>query len=260
MERIRGISSIVGGLAVASASLLSNVNPAQAAALTGRVFVNPAVGGGVIFEGSGQTAPGGSPLTGFDFLPPENGGTGAVLELNASSNDTPPVTCPGGSNFCQYVGGVGTINDLSIGDLTSLPNDNFIVINKDGSVGGGTGVAFEFDLVDLAFPSYVESTLPDGTVSTTVSLAFEGIFTHVGDGSNDTSFGIANVSADFEGFNIAQTQALFDEDGEDFGPINYSISIRASANIPESSNIVGLLAFGLVGSAFVIGKRKKNLI
>ncbi|VEP14442.1 exported hypothetical protein [Hyella patelloides LEGE 07179] len=245
-------------LGVASVATLSGAGAAQAAALQGRVGINPpspTPGGeqtGVVFTGTGITvgdvdpnAPDPTrPLTDLDFVPPEGGGTGPVVELNANPFN-------GSNDFAAFVGQTGDIRDLPFADTVDLINNpipDFIVLDN----------AFSVTLTSLQFPEYTF----DGT-GTTVSLGVTGDFINLSDGSNDVSFGTGTFSVDFAGLSIAETRALFDEPGEtpdQFNPgtwsSNWVVEGEEHENIPEASNLLGLLAVGL-GGAFVLARKKK---
>lgn len=249
-------------LGIASLAALVGASSSQAAALDGRVGVNPFNEGGqpagLNIIGTGLTAPNGDPLTSFDFVPPEDPGlpsggtTGAVIELNANQRE-------GGRNdFAPFVADTGTIQDLSIEEIGAInagtPLDDFIL----------TPGAFSFQLAQVNFPVYT-----DTTEGTTVSVGVEGTFFNLSDGSNDASPGIGTFSVDFAGLDPDEVRALFDEPGElseDFSPTTYSSNFVATEEdvpppppgerVPEASNLLGLLVVGFGGATMLMRKSK----
>ena len=240
----------------ASVAVLFGAGAAEAAALQGRVGINPPspVGGepsGVVFTGTGITDPTGIPLADLDFVPPPEGGTGAVVELNANP-------LPSGENdFAPFIGQTGTINDITVNQLLAVGSGSTTIpgfINIPG--------AFDFTLTDVEFPVYTF----DGT-GTTVSIGVTGNFINLSDGSNDVSSGTGTFSVDFADLTIAETQALFDEPGEtpeEFNPGTWSSNLVATAEtpvtppvtpVPEASNMLGLLVIGL-GGATILARKK----
>ena len=245
-------------LGIASAAVLGGANAASAAALQGRVGINPPspVGGeqsGVILTGTGFNIPGTDlPATDFDFVPPEGGGTGAIVELNANPLPT------GENDFQPFVGFTGDIQDvtaLEINDVVTggdtIPN--FITIDD----------AFSVTLTDVEPSEYTF----DGS-GTTVSIGVTGDFINLSDGSNDISQGVGTFSVDFAGLTIAETQELFDEAGEipeGFTPGTWSSNFVVTAEedvtppgptpVPEASNLLGLLVIGLGGASMLVRKK-----
>ena len=245
-------------LGVASAAVLGGANAAEAAALQGRVGINPpspAEGeeSGVIFIGTGITVDNDEgqtvPLTNFDFVPPVEGGVGTVVELNANPLPT------GEDDFAPFVGQTGEILDLDAAALTpgDFPIEDFI--NIPG--------AFSASLTSVDFPVYSED---DG--GTTVAIGVGAQFINLSDGSGDVSTGVGTFSVDFAGLSIAETQALFDEDGEipeQFSPGTWSSNFVVTAEedvtppgptpVPEASNLLGLLVIGFGGASMLIRKK-----
>ena len=241
-------------LGAASAAILGGANAASAAALQGRVGINPpspAPGeqSGVIFIGTGITVDNDEgqtvPLTNFDFVPPVDGGVGTVVELNANPLPT------GENDFAPFVGQTGDILDFEAAALTpgDFPVEDFI--NLPG--------AFSVSLTSVDFPVYSED---DG--GTTVAIGVTGDFINLADGSNDVSQGVGTFSVDFAGLTIAETQALFDEPGEipeQFSPGTWSSNFVVTAQppgvtpVPEASNLLGLLVVGLGGASMLIRKK-----
>lgn len=239
-------------LGVASVAVLTGAGAAEAAALAGRVGINPPspVGGeetGVILIGTGETVPGSNvPATDFDWVPPVGGGTGDIVEINANPLDT------GENDFEPFIGFNGDIQDITNSQIlpiaagaTTLPN--FIVIPD----------AFSITLTGVAIPEYSF----DGS-GTTVSVGVNGDFINLSDGSNDVSQGVGTFSVDFAGLSIAETQALFDEPGEipeGFSPGTYSSNWVVEAEVPpvvpEASNLLGLLVVGLGGATMLARKK-----
>lgn len=246
-------------LGIASAAILGGANIAEAASLEGRVGINPpspepgGEGTGVVFTGTGITAPGtGVPLTDLDFVPPRNAGSdgvGPVVELNANPLPT------GENNFEPFIGFTGTIEDVTALELIAVATggaviEDFIVIPD----------AFSVTLTDVVeSPEY---TFDDG--GTTVSIGVDANFINLSDGSNDVSTGVGTFSVDFAGLSIAETQALFDEPGEvpeEFTPGTWSSNFIVTADdvppevVPEASNLLGLLVIGLSGASMLIRKK-----
>lgn len=254
-QNVSQISILAVGLTL---GLASNAN---AAALQGRVGVNPlnqgGVEAGVNLIGTGVIDPNGNPLTDFDFVPPEdgnpivNGGTtGAVIGLNANPSDTS--NPPGSNDFQPFVTEEGTIQDLTLAEIQAVNSgsalDEFILFPD----------AFSFQLEQVNFPEYTFDG--DGT---TVSIGVEGTFFNLSDGSNDASNGVGTFSVDFAGLEPDEVRELFDEPGElssQFNPTTYSSNFVATANnnnnvvVPEASNLLGLLVIGLSG--FAIARKK----
>ena len=257
-------------LGVVSIASLGVANSAEAAALQGRVGINPftapgsGVQAGVNIIGSGltlgdidPTATGEEatfPVTSFDFVPPENidtpatgGATGAVFELNANPEN-------GFNDFLPFVTETGTIQDLSLNEIIAVnsgtPLNDFIVVED----------AFSFQLTQINAPVYDF----DGS-GTTVSIGVVGNFFNLSDGSNDISNGLGTFSVDFAGETPESTRALFDEAGElpdGFTPATWSSNFVALApdvppeTTPEASNIIGLLVLGLGGASAIARKKK----
>lgn len=241
-------------LGIASAAVLGGANAASAAALQGRVGINPPnpdAGGatGVVFTGTGTDAPNGSPLTDLDFVPPRNAGSdgeGPVVELNANPLPT------GENDFAPFIGELGDIQDVTAAELVAIAGgdtlENFITIGNEFSV----------TLTDVEFPVY---TFDGG--GTTVSIGVEGDFINLSDGSGDVSQGVGTFSVDFAGLTIAETQELFDEPGEvpeEFTPgtwsSNFIVTADAPPAVPEASNLLGLLVIGLGGASMLARKKK----
>ena len=108
-------------LGIASAAaILGGANTAEAAALQGRVGINPpspvnGIGSGVILTGTGTDIPGTTlPATNFDFVPPVNGGTGAIVELNANALSS------GENDFVPFIGETGDILDISNNQILAI--------------------------------------------------------------------------------------------------------------------------------------------
>ena len=246
-------------LGIASAAaVLGGANAAEAAALQGRVGINPPspVGGeasGVILTGTGTNIPGTDlPATNFDFVPPVNGGTGAIVELNANALPT------GENDFAPFIGETGDIQDISNDQILAIASgatelDNFILISD----------AFSVTLTNVEASEYTF----DGS-GTTVSVGVAGDFINLSDGSGDVSTGVGTFSVDFAGLSIAETQALFDEAGEvpeGFTPGTWSSNFVVTAEddvtppgptpVPEASNLLGLLVIGLGGASMMIRKK-----
>jgi hypothetical protein len=246
-----GIKSYIS-LGAVSLAVLAGADSAQAAALQGRVGINPpspvpgGEGTGVRFIGTGLTVPGTDfPATDFDFLPPAGGGIGPVVELNAN-----PLN--GENDFLPFVGFTGSIQDITAAQIFGIVGGATLpdFINIPG--------AFSVTLTDVENPEY---TFDGG--GTTVSLGVTGDFINLSDGSGDVSFGVGTFSVDFAGLTIAETQALFDEPGEiptDFDPGTWSSNFEVVAEVPtevvpEASNLLGLFVIGL-GGATVLARKK----
>lgn len=247
-------------LGIASAAaVLSGANAAEAAALQGRVGINPVNdngdAAGVNLIGTGITGPNGNPLTVFDFVPPEDpntlvtgGSTGAVIELNANNLDPTDPNTP--NDFAPFITDTGTIQDLGLEEITDIT-----AIEEFISIPG----AFSFQLESLNFPEY---TFDGG--GTTVSVGVTGTFFNISDGTNDASDGVGTFSVDFAGLEPEQVRALFDEQGEiseAFNPTTWSSNFVATAEqppngvVPESSNLLGLLVIGLGGATMLVRKK-----
>ena len=249
-------------LGIASAAaVLGGANAAEAAALQGRVGINPpspvnGIGSGVILSGTGTSIPGTDlPATNFDFVPPVNGGTGAVVELNAN-----PIN--GENDFAPFIGETGDIQDISNDQILAIAGgatqlDDFILIPG----------AFSVTLTDVEASEYTF----DGS-GTTVSVGVAGDFINLSDGSGDVSSGVGTFSVDFAGLTIDETQELFDEPGEvpeGFTPGTWSSNFVVTADdvppqppqppvpptVPEASNLLGLLVIGLGGASMMIRKK-----
>jgi hypothetical protein len=245
--KIINVTSIVGGLAIVTAGLLSNMNPAEAAALQGGVSFGPTVGNGngVTFIGTGIFAPDTvTPLTDIDFALPALTGTGSITQTAAG---TPPPL-----DFQVFTGDVVTIKDLKVfGSPNAQPGTTFPPFPiTDFIVNTGK---YAIDIYSVSFPTY---STQGG--STTVSIGTTAKVRNLLDGGS-VSEGTLTFSADFAGKDIAATRALFDTAGESFGPNSWSATGVFQASVPESSNVVGLLAFGLVGSGFMIRKGEKRV-
>lgn len=242
-------------LGVASLAVVAGANSAQAATLQGlqgRVGINPPtpIGGvetGVIFIGTGQEDPNGNPLTDFDFVPPEGGGNGAVVEINANPLPT------GENDFAPFVGAAGTAQDLTVAQLLPITTGNATLPNFIQFPG-----AFSITLTEVNFPEYSF----DGA-GTTVSLGVQGDFIDLSNGA--VSQGVGTFSVDFAGLTPDETRALFDEPGEvpdQFNPGTWSSNWVVTAAphnvgvVPESSNLLGLLVMGLGGATMLLRKSK----
>ena len=248
-------------LGIASAAVLGGANAASAASLEGRVGINPpnpvnGIGSGVILTGTGFDIPGTDlPATDFDFVPPENGGTGAVVELNANPLNT------GENDFAPFIGDLGDIQDVTALEINQVLTGgetipNFINIPD----------AFSVTLTDVEPSEYTF----DGS-GTTVSIGVVGDFINLSDASNDVSQGVGTFSVDFAGLTIAETQELFDEAGEvpeGFTPGTWSSNFIVTAEeedvtppppgptpVPEASNLLGLLVIGLGGASMLVRKK-----
>lgn len=257
LQHLSKISIVAIGLTLGFAS---NSN---AAALQGRVGINPVNQGGlaagVNLIGTGVTDPNGNPLTDFDFVPPEdgnplvNGGTtGAVIELNANPVNSSNPTSP--NDFLPFVTDEGTIKDLTLTEIQAVnggaPLEEFLLLPD----------AFSFRLEQVNFPQYTFNN-----TGTTVSVGVEGTFFNLSDGSNDESSGVGTFSVDFAGLEPNEVRALFDEPGElssAFSPTTYSSNFVALANnddtgvvVPEASNLLGLLVIGLSGASVITRKK-----
>jgi hypothetical protein len=231
-----------------TAGFLTGVSSAQAAALTGGVSFRPGDDGGVILTGTGVTDPDGDPLTDLDFVPPVGGGSGVIVELNSGT--------PGPNDFEPFEGFSGAIADLTLAQTSSITPDNPLV----GFININNG--FRFDLEQISFPDYSTTSVGGIVTGTTVSIGVSGQFVNTSDGSNDVSRGVGSFSVDFAGQTPDQVRALFDQGGEVFGPNSYSATFVAvqqptPAPVPESSNVVALLALGLGGATLI--KRKNKL-
>lgn len=250
---ILGISLTVG--------LATNAN---AAALQGRVGINPPTPtgqeepAGVVFTGTGIIAPNGNPLTDFDFVPPTDGGVGAVVELNANPFE-------GFNDFAPFVGAMGKIKDVTATELlavngvdaTFTPTGEFTPILDFIKVDD----AFSFTMKHIGLPQY---SFDEELGSTTVTVGVSGKFINLSDGSLDESDGLGTFSVDFAGKNIPQTKALFDEPGEvppEFNPGTWSSNFVATASdnpteaVPESSNLLSLLIIGCGGVSLLVRKK-----
>lgn len=258
-------------LGAASIAVLAGAGAANAAALQGRVGINPPSNqgqSGVIFRGTGIEVPAAlnpdtPPLTDFDFVPPNNGGVGAVVEINANPFQ-------GSNDFLPFVNQTGTIKDVTAEQLlatvgfdtsfNSIPEvDIPEFINLPGS--------FSFTLESTSFPQYTFTPVNPSNLAlggdTTVSIGVTGTFINLSDGSLDESDGVGTFSVDFAGKTIAETQALFDEPGEvpiEFNPGTWSSNFVAVENniptVPEASNLLGLLVIGLGGASMLIRKKQ----
>ncbi|GAB4528792.1 MAG: hypothetical protein Tsb0014_10350 [Pleurocapsa sp.] len=229
-----------------TAGFLTGVSSAQAAALTGGVSFRPGDDGGVILTGTGVTDPDGDPLTDFDFVPPVGGGTGVIVELNSGT--------PGPNDFEPFEGFSGAITDLTLAQTALISPDNPLV----GFIDIANG--FRFDLEQISFPDYSTTSVGSIITGTTVSIGVSGQFVNTSDGSNDVSRGVGSFSVDFAGQTPDQVRALFDQGGEVFGPNSYSatfVAFEQPIAVPESSNVVALLALGLGGATLI--KRKNKL-
>jgi hypothetical protein len=244
-------------LGAASLAVLAGASSAQAAALEGRFGINPPtpVGGvetGIVFTGTGIEAPNGNPLTNLDFVPPNQGGFGAVVEINA--NPAPN----GEDDFQPFVGQTGTADDLTVQQLIDVSSSN--PLNNFIEIPGSFSVA----LTDVEFPEY--SFDESGT---TVSIGVSIDVFNLSDGSNDVSSGVGTFSVDFAGLTPDETRALFDEPGEtpeEFNPGTWSSNFVVTAEdvpppppgevVPEASNLLGLLVFGLGGATMLLRKNK----
>jgi hypothetical protein len=249
---ILGISLTVG--------LATNVN---AAALQGRVGINPpthmeGVPSGVVFTGTGIVDPNGNPLTDFDFVPPNGGGVGAVVEINANPFQ-------GSNDFEPFVGDMGKIIDVSASQLLAVGglDTNFNPTGTPTPIPDFINVpdAFSFTLEKVGLPQY---SFDSDLGSTTVTIGVGGKFVNLADGSLDESDGLGTYSVDFAGKTIAETKALFDEEGEvpsEFNPGTWSSNFVASADdvppevVPEASNLLGLLLIGFGGVSLLIRKK-----
>ncbi|VEP13267.1 exported hypothetical protein [Hyella patelloides LEGE 07179] len=237
---------------------------ANAAALQGRVGINPpgedGVESGVVFTGTGIIDPNGNPLTDFDFTPPTGGDVGAVVEINANPFN-------GFDDFASFVGNNGTIQDVTAEELLALGglDDTFTPTGEPTPIPNFIEFpdAFSFTLEGVSAPQY---SFNSG--DTTVTISAFGKFINLSDGSLDESNGRGTFSVDFAGKSIAETRALFDMPGEvpdEFNPGTWSSNFVAFSDnppevVPEASNLLGLLAVGLVGSGSLfkrkIGSRK----
>ena len=125
--------------------------------------------------------------------------------------------------------------------------------------------AFSVTLTDVEASQYTF----DGS-GTTISVGVAGDFINLSDGSGDVSTGVGTFSVDFAGLTIAETQALFDEAGEvpeGFTPGTWSSNFVVTAeedvtppgptpeDVPEASNLLGLLVIGLGGASMLIRKK-----
>lgn len=277
--------TVAFGLFLGAASL-GIIAPAEAS-LIGRVSINPEVNGGVILEGIGLTAPNSqNPLTNIDFTPPENGGVGGVIEINA----------PTDSDFRPFIGWTGNFKDLVFpaGVCTECEKTGAVIpnlppntpFNPSGNptppvlefariddVGFGSDVpgsgGFVFDLLSFGNPVYTEASTPEGT-TTTISISAFAQARKLDENGNITndlpSLGTGNLSADFAGLTADEVRALFDEPGEipldtNGNPIEFPYSsewVFAKPNVPESSNTVGLIALGFAGATMAFAKKRKQ--
>ncbi|MDJ0534316.1 MAG: hypothetical protein QNJ70_17855 [Xenococcaceae cyanobacterium MO_207.B15] len=264
--KIKSLVSL-GAVSVGAVSILASATAAHAAALEGRFSIAPfnenGQDAGVNFIGTGITFSDGDPLTEFDFVPsvdvvdngmggfelPGGGTTGAIIELNATPlNPLNPDTSP--NDFSAFVSDIGTIQDLGLDELLDINNNgnplaDFIVIDD----------AFSFELAFVEEPEYTNT----GS-GTTVSVGVRGTVTNLFDGSFDESFGVGTFSVDFAGLNPNQVRGLFDEPGElseALSPTSYSANFVVREAVPESSNVLGLLALGLGGIAFIANNKRR---
>ncbi len=261
------------GSLIASGLVFGSGN-AQAAALVGNVSISPAFGvtSGVDLIGTGLTF-NGKPVTAFDFKPdtPSTATSGTVFEVT------------GTGSFASFIGDYGTIQDLSLADVSAFLTDaqggaNYVkndfirvydrgannlyagepgIFNVDPGAEADDILEFAFDLEDISESAYTTTGTGSG-LSTSVSVTFTGFFRNLGDGSGDKSAGTFNANVNFPGLNTAAVQALFDQAGEVSRNNNYSTQgVAATTKTPESSTVGALIGFGLIGSSFALKKKVK---
>ncbi len=244
--KIKSLVSL-GAASVGALSILTNSAPATAAALVGDVSFVPTAGGGVILTGTGIDVPATNfsgefnPLTELDFKL-DNGTGGDIFELS------------GTGGFAPFIGFSGVIQDITQANFEG-PIDNFIQIFD-----GDDNLVFSIDLPEdsLSFPAYSENIV-GGVTNTTVSIGYVGTVVNELDGGSTSNY-TGTLSADFPGRDRFETRALFDTAGEVFptdGTQSWSSQGFAVEQVPEASNILGLLAFGLAGCTFIARKHRQ---
>ena len=263
-----GLGAMLMGISLIGAA------PAQAS-LQGTVIFGAEAGGGVLFTGFGLTScdiglgtdpidGGCNPITSFDFLnvplnPDPNFGT------PGDGNVTNSLIFEGSDDFAQFVGSAASIKDLPDSPGESAPGDindfpppttvDFIVVPGDGVPG------FELDITSaLGIPTYAVVPSPGGA-QTSVSVGLGGLLYKTDETGmrtdDDPSIFEGIISVNFAGLGAPDDiRELFDEEGEEFGPIGYTITLVASKPVPESSSVVSLLGLGLAGAASLAMKRK----
>lgn len=153
----------------------------------------------------------------------------------------------------------GTIRDLPV-DGSFAPVENFLDFSFDANSGVPTLNQADFDLEEIVGISQTSTDL-----GVTTSFSVRGNFDFPG---QQNVVGIGTFSADitFDAIpgvdNFEQYQAFLSEEGNMIEGIAYSADfiveqVEENGVVPESSNIVALLGFGLLGGALVAKKTKK---
>lgn len=242
------LSSTVGALTLMTATTLSNVSPANAAALVGTFNIGGAVdiegadsdGNGAVdlIPGTVNGAAALVPATNFDFLELDNTPGGTTGEFAVLPGNTGTFTS---FNFPQF----GVIQDLDFPDEVVPDFLTFVSPSFNNS----------FTLTDVGLSSYLDidqngDGVDDGS---TVSLGFNGQFISA---NGDISDARGTFSADFNILSAAVISALTTGD-RTIENVSFSAQfVAVEREIPESSTTAGLVAFGLAGVVALARKRQ----
>ncbi|MGK7952574.1 MAG: hypothetical protein AB4368_28240 [Xenococcaceae cyanobacterium] len=273
--KITSLLTVFGSASLFTVGLLANSSPASAARFAEGTF--NISGGTVEIESFGTIRdvigiPNDNPFTDFDFT---NIGAGnpdgfGQFTVGGGTGDFDPFLASGTPPIAQS----GEIQDLSRDDLLNLPGDlRFLEFTFQNP--GNT-----FDLQTLGF-----STFDETDTGITISVGGTGIFNLASqdtdmDGTIDTDFlptpgditfgteitfgsldGATDPAADIN--SLDEFLDYLSVPGNTISGISWSgeASLREGdiPPIPESSNLVALLGFGLIGGTVIIRKRKHKI-